>query len=223
MKKLLVLSMIALVLSVPAMAQIDTDQLALDVSKAEAENTEKLTAFIWKRHATATVDGEVKATVINELSFNDAGEIEVTTIDTESTVQQKRGVRGRVQENVMEDNVDYVGKALEMAIDYTFMSKGQLLDFFDKAQITDAGDTYQIAGANVFKEGDSFAVVVEKATNLFLNKKFSSMLDGDPISGEITYEKFSSGINHGAVTVMKLPGKNAVIEAKNQDYTQLIQ
>jgi len=222
MKKLIV-SMFTLVICASLFAQIDTDQLALDVSKAEAANLEQLKAFIWKRNATATVDGAVKATIINEVSFNEAGEIEVTQVGGETSVKQKRGVRGRVQQNAIENNVDYVGKALEMAIAYTYMSKGQLLDFFGKSTITDAGDKYQIAGANVFVQGDSLTVVVEKATNLFLSKDFSSMLDEDPISGKITYGKFSSGISHVTETVMNLPGKKAVINAKNQDYTQRIQ
>ena len=222
MKKLFV-SMFALIICASLFAQLDTDQYALDVSKADAANTEQLKAFIWKRHASATVDGEVKATVINELSFDETGKIQVTNIDSQSSVQPKRGVRGRVQENAMEDNTDYVEKALEMAIAYTYMSKGQLLDFFGKATITDAGDKYEITGANVFVEGDALTVVVENATNLFLSKKFSGMLGEDPISGEITYAKFSSGVSHGSETVMNLPGKNAVINAKNQDYTARIQ
>ena len=49
------------------------------------------------------------------------------------------------------------------------------------------------------------------------------MLDKDPIDGEIKYEKFSSGIVHGSETILNLPGKHAVINAKNQDYTQRIQ
>ena len=222
MKKLFV-SMFALIMSVAAFAQLDTDQFALDVSKADAANTEQLKAFIWKRHATATVDGEVKATVVNEVSFDETGKIQVTNVDTQSNVKQKRGVRGKIQENAIEGNVDYVESALEMALAYTYMSKGQLLDFFGTATITDAGDKYQITGANVFVQGDSLTVVVEKATNLFLSKGFSSMLDEDPISGEIQYAKFSSGVSHGFTTVMNLPGKKAIINAKNQDYTARIQ
>lgn len=222
MKKIL-LSMLAILISFSAFAQIDKEQLSLDVSKAEAANTEKLKAFIWKRHGSATVDGEVKSTVINELSFNDAGEIEVQAIDAQTTVKQKRGVRGKIQQSAMENNADYVGQALELALAYTYMSKGQLLDFFDKAKITDSGTTYTVAGSNVYLEGDELTVVVEKATNLFLTKTFSSKLGEDPVSGEIKYEKFSSGINHGSTTVINLPAKNAVINAKNQDYTQRVQ
>ena len=222
MKKLFV-SMITAIICATLFGQIDTDQLALDVSKADAANTEQLKAFIWKRNATATVDGEVKATVINEVSFNEAGEIEVNTVGGETSVKQKRGVRGRIQQSAMEDNMEYVGKALEMALAYTYMSKGQLLDFFGKATISDQGDKYLIAGSDVYVQGDSLTVLVEKATNLFLNKKFSSKLDEDPISGEIHYAKFNSGVNHGSETIMNLPGKKAIINAKNQEYTVRVQ
>jgi hypothetical protein len=204
-------------------AQIDMEQFALDVSKADAANTEQLKAFIWKRHSTATVKGEEKATVINELSFNDKDEIQVTNIDAETTTRQKRGIRGRIQQNAMEDNMEYVGDALQLALAYTYMSKGQLLDFFEKAKATEKDGTIEVSGENVLKQGDQVTVVIDSETKLFVNKKFSSMLGEDPIDGEITYKEFISGIMHGDETILNLPGKNAVINAKNQDYTQRIQ
>lgn len=205
-----------------AFGQIDPDQFALDVSKADAANTEQLKAFIWKRNSTATVEGAVKSTVINEVSFDENGDIQVTPVSAESNVKQKPGLRGRTQQNAMEDNMDYVEKALELAIAYTYMSKGQLLDFFGKSKITEVGDTYEIAGGNIFVQGDTLTVVVEKATNLFVSKKFSTLLDQDPMEGEINYAKFSSGVNHVTDTKISLAAKNAVIDAKNQDYSQRI-
>lgn len=205
-----------------AFGQIDPDQFALDVSKADAANTEQLKAYIWKRNSTATVEGAVKSTVINEVSFDENGEIQLTTVSAESNVKQKPGLRGRTQQNAMEDNMDYVEKALELAIAYTYMSKGQLLDFFGKSKITEVGDTYEIAGENIFVQGDTLTVVVEKATNLFVSKKFSTLLDQDPMEGEINYGKFSSGVNHVTDTKISLAAKKAVIDAKNQDYSQRI-
>lgn len=205
-----------------SMAQIDKEQLALDVSKADDANIQKLMAMIWKRSSSATVDGVVKATMLNEIKFNEAGEIEVTQIDAQSNVKKKPGIRGRVQQSAVEDNVDYVEDALELAIAYSYMSKGQLLDFFEKSEVTESGNTYQISGADILVKGDKLTVVVEKSTLLFLSKKFSSLLGEDPISGEIAYEKFSSGTSHVSNTQMMLPAKNAVINAKNQDYSQRI-
>jgi pyruvate formate-lyase activating enzyme-like uncharacterized protein len=204
-------------------AQIDKEQLALNVSKTDAANTEKLKAFIWKRYSTATVNGEVKATVITEFSFDTEGKLQVKQIDAESTVKDKRGIRGRIQDNAMEDNAEYVEKALQLALNYTHMSKGSLLDFFEKAVVTEVGSIYyEITGKNVLMEGDLLTLVVEKETLLFMSMKFSSKVDSDPVEGTVSYEKFSSGINHVANTTLKLAAKNAVINAKNQDYSQRI-
>ena len=216
-------SIVLVLISLQLFAQIDKEQFALDVSKADAANTEKLKGFIWKRHSAATVDGVEKATVINELSFGDDGKIQVTQIDANTTVKQKRGVRGAIQKNTAEDNMEYVEQALGLALAYTFMSKGQLLDYFEGSTITEKDGTYKVVGENVLQQGDKLTVVVEKATNLFLSKNFSTKLGEDPIDGELKFAKFSSGVGHGTTTVLNLPGKNAQINAKNQDYTARIQ
>lgn len=205
-----------------AFGQIDKEQLALDVSKIDAANTEQLKAYIWKRHSTATINGEVKATVITEFSFDAAGKLQFKEIDTQTTAKNKPGIRGRIQDNAMENNIEYVEKALQLALDYTHMSKGSLLDFFEKSEVKEVGNTYEISGKNVLMEGDLLTVIIDKESKLFISKKFSSRIGEDPVDGAISFEKFSSGINHGSITILKLAAKNAVIEAKNQDYSQRV-
>jgi len=121
--------------------------------------------------------------------------------------------------------LEYIQGAQKLAIAYTYMSKGQLIDFFDKAKITEKNGVIQATAGDVFIEGDSLTVFVESATKLFTQKKFSSLLgkDKDPISGEIKYEKFKSGISHASGSVLNLPAKKIVINAKNQDYSKRIE
>ena len=176
MKKLF-LSIFVVAIGSMAFAQIDKEQLALDVSKADAANTEKLKAFIWKRHSTTTVKGEIKATLINEVSFNENGEIQVTTVGGETSVKKKPGIRGRIQQNTMENNLEYVEKALKLSLAYTYMSKGQLLDFFEKSTITEKQGVIEVIGENIYVQGDKLTVLVDAETKLFIDKKFSSMLD----------------------------------------------
>jgi len=204
-------------------AQVDTDQLSLDISKADAANTEQLKAFIWKKYSVVTMDGEVKLNTTTEFSFDDKGELQTEMIESKSTEKQKGGIRGRIQKNTMDENIDYTQKALELAIEYTFMSKGQLLDFFDKAAITENGGIIEASGKDVFVKGDSLNVTVESSTKLFLSKTFSSFLDKDPVSGSIEYKKFSSGISHGSKSTLNLPAKNAVINSENKDYSQRVE
>ena len=125
-----------LICVIPAMlcsAQTDKDQLALAINKADEANTEQLKAYIWKRKSDVSIEGEVKLTTITEFSFDTDGELQAKIVDAESSVKQKRGIRGNMQEKAAEGKMDYVEKALELALAYTFMTKGQLLDFFAKA------------------------------------------------------------------------------------------
>jgi hypothetical protein len=189
------------------------------VNKAEEANFENLKMYIWKRQAVVSIDGQVKLTTLAEFKFNEKGELEVQAIDAETTVKQQPGLRGAAQINAAEGKVDYVEKALNIALAYTFMSKGQLIDFFDKATIQLNGDVYTVSAENVYMQGDKLTVTIDAKTNLFLKKSFSSFVDKDAMSGEILYDKFSNGVSHGTTTNINLPVQHMVIVAKNQDYT----
>ena len=222
MKKALLILLLLPLCSILVFAQIDKEQLALTVSKADAANTEKLKAFIWKRYSTATVNGAVKATTIMELKFDEKGALQVTQVGGESSVKQKPGLRGKAQENAIEEKTEYVEKALKLSIDYTYMSKGELLDFFEKATITESGGVFKARGANVLVKGDSLTVLIDAKTNLFIHKKFKSTMGADPIDGEMKYGTFSSGISHVTTTLMNMPAQKAKIDAENKDYAQRV-
>jgi hypothetical protein len=99
------------------------------------------------------------------------------------------------------------------------MSKGELLDFFSKATVTEKDGILEATGENVYLKGDKLTVLVDPKTNLFIKKTFSSFLDKDPIGGELNYEKFSNGTNHGTTTLLDLPAQKMKINSKNEDYT----
>ena len=220
MKKL-----IFLICLIPAMicsAQVDKDQLALAINKADEANTEQLKSYMWKRKSDAFVEGVLKLTTITEFSYDAAGKLQAKVIDAQSTVKQKPGLRGKIQEGAAEDKMDYVGKALELSLAYTFMTKGQLIDFFGKATVTVKDGFIEATASDVYVKGDKLTILVDAATNLYLNKKFTSLLGKDPVDGEIRYEKFSSGVNHGSTTVLNMPAQKMKIDAKNQDYSQRV-
>jgi hypothetical protein len=221
MKKILVTLCVLSFLS--AECQIDKEQLALSISKADDANTEKLKQYIWKRKSDVTVDGKPTATTITEFSFDAQGKLQTKTVDAETTAKQKPGLRGKAQENAVEDKMDYIEQSLKLALSYTFMTKGQLLDFFSKATVTEKDGIIEATAENVNMKGDKLTIHVDAKTNLYIDKKFSSVLGKDPVDGEIKYEKFSSGINHGSETVLNMPAQKMKIDAKNQDYSKRVE
>lgn len=220
MKKLIVLVLVGLCFT--AYPQIDRDQLSLDISKANAANMEQLKAFIWKKHSEIAVDGEEKLDMLNEISIGEDDKVNVTNLDASTTVKQKRGIRGKIQQSTAQNNSEYLHGAVEHALAYTYMSKGQLLDFFSKAEITDKEGVMSATASDVLVKGDKLTINVEKDTKLFLSQEFSSFMGEDPISAKVNFGKFKSGISHVTTSSMNLPAKKAVIQSENRDYVQKV-
>jgi hypothetical protein len=204
------------------LAQSANEKLALAISGAEDANLQKLKAYIWKRKSDVAVGGVVKLTTLTEFSFDAQNKLQAKLVDAESSVQQKRGLRGRAQKSAIQDKAEYVQKALELSIAYTFMTKGQLMDFFTKATVTESNGVIEATGENIYVQGDKLTIRVDKATNLFVGKKFSSLLGKDSVTGEINYGRFDSGVSHGSTTVLNLPAQKMTINATNQDYAQKV-
>lgn len=223
MKHIKKLFVLLLFIVTAGFAQTDKDKLALAINSADEANTKELMQFIWKRKSDVTIDGQQKLTTLSEFSFDEKGQLQSRLVDAQSSVQQKRGVRGKIQQNAAEDKADYVQKALELSLGYTFMTKGELLDFFSKATVTEKDGVIQATGTDVYVKGDKLTLLIDKKTNLYLKKTFSSFLGKDALNGEINYEKFSSGINHSTTTMLNMPAQKMVINATNQDYTQRVQ
>src|SRR5688572_4823970 len=207
MKSLSLIFICMLVLST-GHAQLNTEEISLKISKAEEANQQKLKAYIWKRKSDAYVDGKLKATTFTEFSFDASGKLQAKVIDVETSVKAKPGLRGVAQKNAVESKMDYVGKALELSIQYAYMTKGQLLDFFSKATVSKKEDGTLVATAdNVYVQGDRLTVHIDPTTNLFKYKEFKSLLGKDPIDGKINYETFSSGVSHVATTAINMPAE----------------
>jgi hypothetical protein len=221
---LILFSVISLFFAGSVSAQVDMDNLALTVSKAEQANLEKLKAYIWKRQSDVYLSDVLKVTVLSECKFDSSGKIDIYPIEAKSTSKEKPGIRGRVQSNAAEDKIDYVANALELSLAYAYMTKGELLDFFGKAKVSEGtGGLMVISAENVKLKGDKLTVHIDPATHLIKYKEFSSFLDKDPIAGKLFYETFSSsGIVHGTNTTLNLPAQKTRIEAKNLDYAQRV-
>jgi hypothetical protein len=210
------LTAFCVVVSMVCEAQIDKEKLALEVSKAEEANTEKLKAYIWKRKSDVSIDGQQKLTTVTEFSFDAAGKLQAKIIDAQGPGNKKPG-------RAAEEKMQYAGKALELTMAYAYMTKGQMLDFFTKAIVFDKDGLIQATGTDIFVKGDRLTVLVDPATKLFTYKKLSSMLGPkDPMDAELKYEKFTSGINHGTTSVLNLPAKKIRIDAVNEDYSQRV-
>lgn len=215
LKLILFLSLVSFSLT----AQIDKESLSLKISKADEANQQKLKEYIWKRRSDVFIESQLKLTTISEFSFAPDGKLEMKIIDGETTVKKKPGLRGKAQASAAEEKLDYIEQALALSLDYTFMTKGELIDFFSKATVTEKNSELEAVATDVHIPGDRLLIRIDPKTNLFTYKEFTSLLGKDKIDGKLNYEKFSNGTNHISTTVLNLPVQKMAIQATNQDYT----
>ena len=219
------LSIIGIALGLLASAQeIDKTKLALDVSAANEANNVKLKQYIWKLKLDGYVNKELKVTTLTEMKFGPDGKLVATPIDAKTTVQAKPGVRGRMQQSAAEDNVEYMAKAADVMAQYAYMSKGQLVDFFDKATVTTDGKVITATAKNVMQAGDEMTILIDPVTHLFIRKTFKAKSGADPIEGTIDYATFTTtGINHVSKCYLMMPAKAMQVNTENIDYTLRVQ
>ena len=214
-----------LTLGLLASAQgIDKTKLALDVAAANEANNAKLKEYIWKLKLDGYVNKELKVTTLTEMKFGPDGKLVATPIDAKTTVQAKPGVRGRMQQNAAEEKLDYIDQAAQVMAQYAYMSKGQLVDFFDKATVTTDGKTITATAQNVMQPGDEMTILIDPATNLFIRKTFKAKSGADPIEGTVDYATFTTtGINHVSKCYLMMPAKAMQVNTENVDYTLRVQ
>ncbi|MEJ1237335.1 hypothetical protein WBG78_04340 [Chryseolinea sp. T2] len=200
-------------------SQTDKEALSLKISKAEDANLQKLKEYVWKRKSQVFIESQLKLTTITEFSFTPDGKLDTKIVDAESTVKKKPGLRGAAQANAAEDKMDYIEKALGLALQYTFLTKGEMLDFFSKATVTEKNGQIEAVASDVKVPGDRLLLRIDPTTYLCGYREFSSLLGKDKLEGELNYEMFSNGTNHISTTTLDLPAKKMTIDAQNQDYT----
>jgi len=221
MKKLvsmLVLSLISA--SISSLIAQDNTQLGLDFAKAQEENGKQLKTYSWQRSAKAFSNGEEKHHSLVKVWFNSEGKMESSVLSSESTVKQKRGVRGKVQQGAGEDLLGLIESALNSSIKYVFLSRGYWIDLLDMAEVKVEDGVVKIDAKDLLAKGDEVHYIMDSSTNLFKSVKISSVVDGKPFTSSIAFKAMSDGTNHPSRTEIILPSESVNIIAENIDYVK---
>jgi hypothetical protein len=221
MKKIMAFILLPLFTVQLAGAQTDKTQLSLDISKAYATNLEQIKQHVWKRKTEVYVDGKLALTVISDFSFDTNGKLQVKVVDSKSNMEVKGGpIRQNAAKNKAEDMKDYWGNALELAANYMFMSKGDMVDFFDKATVTESSGDVLASAKNVYVKNDQLDLTVDNTSLFYKKQVIRTFMNTDAVNCDVTYKKLSIGLNAADVMNLELPAQKMKVVATNYDYAK---
>ena len=115
-------------------------QHALKYAETQQKNIGALKAYSWKTRSEITMNEKPMLTTLIQARFDAEGKLQLTTISSESHVEMKRGLRGKKQKSKLEELAKLAEKVISLQASYVLMSKGQLVDLFEKASFEDGTD-----------------------------------------------------------------------------------
>lgn len=206
--------------SLLAQNEVNATDLALKISEMQANNMVSLKKYSWKRSSKIEVEGELKLVIVTQFRFDTEGKLEATQISNEWKVEKKSFIAGKKQKSAMEESQKIAEEAFNLLNQYIFMSKGQMVDFFDKADIGKSGENgaIEITANNVLIEDDKVVQMVDEKTLLVRSMIVKSILDTDNLTGTYKFETLKDGTNRPAQIIVEIPTREMKIVMENFDY-----
>jgi hypothetical protein len=201
----------------------DPAQRALEYAESQQKNSDALRTYSWKTRTVITKDEKPMMTMLIQARFDADGKLQHTTISSESHVEKKRGVRGKKQKKKIEELGQMIENVVRLQASYVIMSKGQLVDFFGKADVQDGlgemAGTKRIHAKSVLAASDELTIWVDPPTGL--NRKLALITPLDEktvVDGTIDYKTLKDGPTTASVSVLRIPSQGISIKSERFDF-----
>jgi len=195
MKKTILFCGILVTMLQGVFAQNNKTNLSLQVSAAAAANRKQLAGYVWTRTVQVFIGGILKNTIVSSISIGPDGKMVTTAVSSTPTdPPPTRGIRGDIARKKIAEMKAYVDDAVQVSAGYIYMSKGKMVDYFDAAGISQAGNTITVKGANVNKPNDQLTMQVMAGTLAYISQSFSSTVTSGMPFQELPITKHSATV-----------------------------
>lgn len=197
--------------------------LSLQVSQAAAANHKQLIQYVWNRTIQVYVNGELKNTIVSNIAFDASGKPKATEMSSTPTSKPKRGIRGDIERSKIKELKEYVTGAVKNCMPYIYLTEGQMLDYFNKATITEPGNVINVQANNVYQTGDQLIMVLNQGALSFVKQSFNTTVNGtDAVTGSVSYKTYSNGLTAVDAGEIDLPAKNIKLMMSNSGFAKIL-
>jgi hypothetical protein len=225
MKKTVIAFGLVLSILTSGFGQSAKTNLSLQVSSAAAANRAQLKNYVWTRTVQVFISGTLKNTVVSSLSIGPDGKMVTTAVSSVATdPPPTKGIRGDIARKKIAEMKTYVDNAVTVSMGYIYMNKGNMVNYFDAASITQSGNTITVVGKNVTQPNDQLTMNITAGSLAIISQSFNSTVStGDAISGTANYQTFSNGLTAFNSGELDLPAKNMKLMISNSNYAKKLQ
>ncbi|MEM9017371.1 MAG: hypothetical protein AAGC68_10175 [Verrucomicrobiota bacterium] len=207
----------------------DPAQWALLYTRNLEKNRDALAKYTWQ-YRVAVMEGEELLYVdVLEATRDAEGNLVTKTLEHDLKIKQRQGLLSKAGQEKrlaeIEEKIEFLKGVIHS---YVYMSRGQVVDFFDKAEVSEAigyRNALRVDGDDVIRSGDYVTLFGDRGTARPLNLTFSVPFNEKlGVDGSVEFRSLrNSTLFYGAeITAnfveLKKPGRAKIVSVEVESY-----
>ena len=226
MKKILFYALVFSILSSTATAQsTQTQELVTAIKTNLAKSKKALMQYSWIETQTVFYKGEQKSVKQYQCYYSVDGQLQKVESGAGAPAPAKRGIRGKIVENKVDDITAYVNKAAALIKTYLPPDPAKIQQIYAGGGTTVAvlvpSQEYKLSFPNYNLQGDQLSISINTTTQMLTGVAVSSYINNasDVVSFSLTYATLPDGTQYAAQTDLVAAAENIKIVLVNSGYT----
>lgn len=221
MRAAFAVALVSMITQVASAQGIDKTQLALKAADSRQAAQQAVKQYSWKMRTEVQVEDEVQVVRLESVRYDIDGKQQRTLIN-ERALEPKRkpGLRGKLQDKKAEKQHDWSVELGELLQSYVVVTKGQLVDFFDKASFKQEGAMVRIEGRNFLHAGDKMTYLIDGAHQRPARIEVETVHQGDPVSLVIEFRSTTDSLTYPARSTVSVPARQVHVKVENFEYSK---
>jgi len=154
--------------------------------------------YSWQRSSKVYLDEDEQFHTVMKIWFKDDGRMDGQLLS--GSEEDLNNIEGEL--------ADLLEQSFSVSADYLFMSKGDLVDLMDKAEIVNEGDDVRITAKDVLVEGDEVHFTIDKSTKLLQSIKLSSVVMDKSFTRSMSFNTIGDGTMYPDQSVLEIPSES---------------
>lgn len=189
------------------------EQQVAALKQAAAANQAALRQYVWVQHTAIAFKGEEKSTKDEQVRYDAAGTLQKTPIAATSP-DKKKGIRGKVVANKVEELKAYMGSVVKLVEQYVPPAPADIQAAFQGGKVMtgkDAAGLTRMEFRNYKVPGDLMTLTFDLAAKQIRRVEVSSALEKDPVTATVVFQNLPDGTNYAALTTVNAVAKEVVV------------
>jgi hypothetical protein len=199
-----------------------------EMTEKIAENGKKLKQYNYLQKTEVFFKGNLRTTKLARVHYDSVtGEKISEPMETQPAATEPQGGRrrvlGEIKERKIEEKKDemkeYVERLTGLMSQYLPPNSDRIKAAMSRALIMPPADgVAKVTLPDYLKAGDKMSLTLDSTSKTLTQILVNSMLDSDPVSFQVNFNKLPDGTNYPSLTSIDSPAKELRIQVSTSDY-----